>query len=52
MLLVCDSHSASGLQGDSLTERRRNSDDKKRRDGHKLSSTVVVRVTIREKKDA
>lgn len=31
-----DSHSASGLQGDSLTERRRNSEDKKRRDGHKL----------------
>lgn len=25
-----DSHGASGLQGDSLTERRRNSDDKKK----------------------
>lgn len=44
-----DSHSASGVQRDSLTERRRNSEDKKER-WTQVSSTVVVRITMREKK--
>lgn len=43
---LSDSHSALGLQVDSLTVWRRNSDDKKKRGTH-ISSTVVTRRTGR-----
>lgn len=43
---LSDSHGASGLQVDSLTVWRRNSDDKKKRGTH-ISSTVVARRTVR-----
>lgn len=43
---LSDSHSASGLQVDSLTVWRRNSDDKEKRGTH-ISSTVVATRTVR-----
>lgn len=45
-----DSHGASGLRGDSLTERRRNSDDKKRKRWTRVINTEAARRTVKNER--